>query len=193
MSTERRPGAVRSEKSRLAILAAAARQFADRGYDHLTIEGIAAEAGVGKQTIYRWWPSKSALIAECLVEGMLIPVPMSPPSTGDQSADLLAWVRGILDFLPGNESLLRSLVAAAAEDADVAHRLNERLGILPADGSDPAVPVELVEALIGAIVVRSLRRGEFDQGFAERLVALVLRGRTRFGDPVGDQPIYRAF
>jgi AcrR family transcriptional regulator len=175
MSTERRPGAVRSESARLAILSAAAHQFAERGYDHLTIEGIAAEAGVGKQTIYRWWSSKSALIAECLVEGMLIPVPMSPPRTGDLRADLEAWVGSILEFIPGNESLLRSLVVAAAEDADVAQRLNERLGVLPLDGEDDGeFPVEVVEALVGVIVIRSLRRGEFDEGLARRLVELVL-------------------
>lgn len=175
MSTERRPGALRSERSRLAILAAAARQFAERGYDHLTIEGIAAEAGVGKQTIYRWWGSKTALVAECLVEGMLIPVPFQPPVTGDPRADLQSWVQSILDFLPGNESLLRSLVITAAEDPEVAARLSERLGVFPvdADGEGP-FPLEVVEAITGAIVVRSLRGGPFDAGYANRLVDAVL-------------------
>lgn len=171
---ERRPGAVRSEKSRLAILSAASRQFAEKGYDHLTIEGIAAEAGVGKQTIYRWWGTKTALVAECLVEGMLIPVPLRPQGSGDLRADVEAWVRSIVDFIPGNESLMRSLIIAAAEDPDVATTMNERLGILPTNDDDGALPMELVEAVLGAIIVRSLRRGTFDEGFAERLVAVLL-------------------
>ena len=52
--------------------------FAERGYDHLTMEGIAATAGVGKQTVYRWWPSKGAVIAECLLEGKLLTQPLAP-------------------------------------------------------------------------------------------------------------------
>ncbi len=64
-----RSGPVRSEAARLAILDAAVALFAERGYDHLTIEGIARRAGVGKQTIYRWWSSKGDVIAEAILEG----------------------------------------------------------------------------------------------------------------------------
>ena len=73
MEPEQRRGPGRSESARLAILTATARQFAERGYDSLTMEGIAAEAKVGKQTIYRWWPSRSALVADALAEGLIMP------------------------------------------------------------------------------------------------------------------------
>ena len=52
-------GRPRSETARKAVLRAALRLVAAHGYRALTIEGIAAAAGVGKQTIYRWWPSKA--------------------------------------------------------------------------------------------------------------------------------------
>ncbi len=122
-------GPVRSEGARIAILEATARQFAARGYDHLTIEGIAADAGVGKQTIYRWWASKGALVAECLIEGMLLPRRLSPPDTGDIRADLTAWLDRILALRadPQGETLLRSIVAAAAENADIGRRLRDSL------------------------------------------------------------------
>ncbi|MGO7983441.1 helix-turn-helix domain-containing protein, partial [Rhizobium johnstonii] len=76
---EHRRGPVRSEVARMAILEATARQFEARGYDQLTMEGIAAEAKVGKQTIYRWWPSKSALVADCLIAGLLFQHRLSAP------------------------------------------------------------------------------------------------------------------
>jgi AcrR family transcriptional regulator len=56
---EHRTGRVRSEAAREAILSATVRLIHARGYDHLTIEGVAKEAHVGKQTIYRWWPSSA--------------------------------------------------------------------------------------------------------------------------------------
>ena len=58
------PGRPRSEASRQATLMAALELAAEIGYGRLTIEGIAARAGVGKQTIYRWWPSKADILLE---------------------------------------------------------------------------------------------------------------------------------
>lgn len=54
----------RSERSRRAIFDAALTLVGEVGYDKLTIEGIASRAGVGKQTIYRWWPSKAAVLLD---------------------------------------------------------------------------------------------------------------------------------
>ena len=184
MEPEQRRGPGRSESARLAILTATARQFAERGYDSLTMEGIAAEAKVGKQTIYRWWPSRTALVADALAEGLIMPDWFVPADSGDIRADLEEWVQNVVDFIrePGHDDLLRSLVVAAAEDEAVAQRLNERLGVLQflgermrravEAGELDAQPVEdLVEALLGAVVVRTLRRSPLDDGFAPRLVA----------------------
>src|SRR6187431_1277588 len=131
---ERRRGAVRSEAARTAILEATARLFAERGYDQLSMEGIAAEARVGKQTIYRWWPSKGALIADCLLEGLLLGDEFETRNTGDLRADLIVWLDTIFGFLmhPRGEVLLHSLIAAAADNAEVGHRLYEDLGAMSA-------------------------------------------------------------
>ena len=184
MEPDQRRGPGRSESARLAILTATARQFAERGYDSLTMEGIAAEAKVGKQTIYRWWPSRTALVADALAEGLIMPDWFVPADSGDIRADLEEWVQNVVDFIrePGHDDLLRSLVVAAAEDEAVAQRLNERLGVLQflgermrravEAGELDAQPVEdLVEALLGAVVVRTLRRAPLDDGFAPHLVA----------------------
>lgn len=183
-----RRGAVRSDAAHRAILEATARLFAERGYDHLTIEGIAVEAGVSKQTIYRWWPGRGDLIAECLLEGLLLPDRLIPASTGDVRADLLAWLREISVALggPSGEGLLRSLVAAAAENADVGRRLYDSLGaasslaerlekaIEQGDLRSDAPVQEIAEALVGAIILRALSRDRADADTAPRLIDAVL-------------------
>lgn len=72
----------RSEKSRQAILAATRALLSEVGYRKVSIEAIAARAGVGKQTIYRWWPSKGAVIFESFLDlsesdgqGISLPTP----------------------------------------------------------------------------------------------------------------------
>ena len=181
---------MRSEAARTAILDATARLFATRGYDHLSIEGIAAEAGVGKQTIYRWWPSRGSLISECLLEGKLLPGGLIPGDTGDVRADLVRWLDDIFDTLgsPGGEGLLRSLIAAAAEYADVGARLYDALGagsslaarleaaIASGELRADAPVQEVSEALVGAVLLRALSRDPVTADAAGRLVDAVLGG-----------------
>jgi AcrR family transcriptional regulator len=188
MAGQARRGPKRSEEARLAILRAAAARVMAHGYEHLTMEGIAAEAKVGKQTIYRWWPSRSALVADCLAERLLLPELFVPEDSGDLRADVTRWLDNIVGFLgaPGNAGLLRSLVVAAAENTDVATRLNDSLGMwemlgdrftaaIAAGQLPPGTPVvELGDALIGAIVLRGLRHGELDTAFAHHVVDLLL-------------------
>ncbi|WP_375386161.1 TetR/AcrR family transcriptional regulator [uncultured Microbacterium sp.] len=179
---------MRSEAARRAILGATARLFALRGYEHLTIEGVAAEAGVGKQTIYRWWPSKGALVAECLLEGLLLPERLGPRDTGDVRSDLIAWLEEIDELIeqPLGATLFRSLVAAAAENVDVARRLYGSLGAtssltgrleaaMAAGELRSDTPMqEIGEALTGATVVRALGRVPATPGSSRRLVNAVI-------------------
>ncbi|MFG3437483.1 TetR/AcrR family transcriptional regulator [Nonomuraea sp. NPDC047897] len=61
-----RTGPKRSESIRLAVLNAADDLLVERGFDGVTIEGIAARAGVAKQTLYRWWKSKVDILLDTL-------------------------------------------------------------------------------------------------------------------------------
>jgi AcrR family transcriptional regulator len=61
-------GRPRSEDARRAVLDAALRLCAQDGYQQLTIKAIATEAGVGRQTVYRWWPDKAGILIEALIE-----------------------------------------------------------------------------------------------------------------------------
>lgn len=185
-----RSGRSRSEEARVAILEATARNFADRGYDQLTIEGVAAEAGVGKQTIYRWWRNKSELVVDALVEGLLMPEPLLPPDTGDLRRDLVSWLGDVFRVigLPDGENLIRSFAAAAADNAEITRRIRDKLGAgsalsarlesaVSAGQLAPTVPMaEFGEVLVGAILLRALARAETDDASVERLVAVVLDG-----------------
>src|SRR6201986_1790848 len=88
----------RSEKSRMAIVPATRELLLERGFDGLTIEAVAARAGVGKQTIYRWWPSRPALVADVMLEDA-DRILASVDHTDDLSADLVAWVRKLTTTL----------------------------------------------------------------------------------------------
>jgi AcrR family transcriptional regulator len=186
--TDRRGGAPRSEAARLAILRATARLFLEKGFGQLSIEGIAAEAGVGKQTIYRWWPTKSDLVAEALIEGMLMPEQVVPRFDGTLRDDLARWMRTVLAFVddPEHDEMLKSLVAAGTINPAIGERVRDNLGAdadlvrrLEHGVSDGELPAEapiasIVELLIGAIVLRIVARSDADDGEAERLVDIVL-------------------
>lgn len=66
---ERRgPGRPRSDEARQAILSSTLTLLQAEGFEKLSIEGIAEHAGVGKATVYRWWPNKAALVIEAFLE-----------------------------------------------------------------------------------------------------------------------------
>ncbi|GGJ57741.1 TetR/AcrR family transcriptional regulator [Streptomyces brasiliensis] len=109
----------RSEKSRRAIHDAALALVAEVGYPKTTVEAIAARAGVGKQTIYRWWPSKADVLLEAFLDlgaqtaRELGQEPYVIPDTGDLAVDLKAVLRATVDELldPRFEAPARALAA----------------------------------------------------------------------------------
>ncbi|MFI9752352.1 TetR/AcrR family transcriptional regulator [Streptomyces collinus] len=118
----------RSEKSRRAIYDAALALVVEAGYPKTTIEGIAARAGVGKQTIYRWWSSKADVLMEAFLDLAeqsapdAGPEPYTFPDTGDIAADLKLVLRATVDELrdPRFEAPSRALAAEGV--------VNEQLG-----------------------------------------------------------------
>jgi AcrR family transcriptional regulator len=121
-------GRARSEQARAAVLLATRELVQEQGYAHLTIEKIAARAHVGKPTIYRWWQSKSAILAECILAGDVIPQAVIDSSAETIRVSASDWFREVLAYVDNNAPLLRGLVAAAYEDAAVAKQLMADLG-----------------------------------------------------------------
>lgn len=119
----------RSEKARRSVLEAMRRALAADGYEAVTIEGLAESAEVSKQTIYRWWPSKAAILGEALLEGSLPGAEVSVPMADDLGADLRAWFSAMSDGLarPEGVALARALIEVTAADPVLGLVLNERL------------------------------------------------------------------
>ena len=84
--TSRRPGRPRSEQAEQAIIEATLDLFAERGFEGVCVEAVAARAGVGKATIYRRWPNKEELLLAAL-GSMKSPF---PEPTGSVRDDLVA-------------------------------------------------------------------------------------------------------
>lgn len=125
----------RSDKSRRAIYAAALALVGEVGYPRTTVEGIAARAGVGKQTIYRWWSSKADVLLEAFLDlgeqtaRAAGQEPYAIPDTGDLAADLRAVLRATVDELldPRFEVPARALAAEGLLNEQVGREFVERL------------------------------------------------------------------
>ncbi|MEU5878497.1 TetR/AcrR family transcriptional regulator [Spirillospora sp. NPDC047279] len=109
-----------------AIMRTTLRLGEEIGYSRLSIEAVAARAGVGKHTIYRRWPSKGALLLDSLLS--LHEADLDYPDTGDVAADLRAQIHAAIDLMgrPPFGPLFQALVGEAQYDPHVAAALNER-------------------------------------------------------------------
>ncbi|GAA4984201.1 AcrR family transcriptional regulator [Nonomuraea thailandensis] len=96
------------------------------GYAKLSMEAIAGRAGVGKDTIYRRWPSKGLLFLDSLLS--LNQRALDYPDTGDVLADLRQQIHAAVDLLatPPWGPLYRALVGEAQHNPAVAAGLNDR-------------------------------------------------------------------
>lgn len=159
-----RPGRPRDPACDAAILQATLDLFAEDGYSGVSIDGVAARAGVGKATIYRRYASKAELVVEAVRCGAHVDDLL--PDSGDLRADLTSMMQPLIDRLRGEDAKL--LVTFAGErlrhpeladqfNSSVIGRKREHLrdlvasavarGELPAD-TDVELVAELPPALI---------------------------------------------
>ncbi|GGO11422.1 TetR family transcriptional regulator [Microbispora rosea subsp. aerata] len=184
------------------ILNAALRLLAEKGYEGLTIEGVAERSGVNKTTVYRWWPSKAALLGTALVEARVLD--FDAPDTGSLRGDLHALLRGLAGLLttpPAADIAVAALGAAAnnpelaeaargffadrfARELPIFERARERGEI-----DDSADAMTIMDLLAGAVWIRVVfRQLPLDDGFTERAVNAVLDGVGRPGGPEAGRP-----
>jgi AcrR family transcriptional regulator len=192
----RTPGRPRSDDSRNAILKAAYEILRERGFAGFTIEGVAAQAGAGKATIYRWWQSKGALAIEAFLLAV-VPRIEKLVETSSAIADLRNQVQLTASIYRGRVGqLLRELIALGQEDSDTSRALRTEfvhprreaaLKLLArareAGEIAPNTDIEvLADVLWGPIFHRLLvSHMPIDRKFIDSLLDLVLSGSARQG------------
>lgn len=139
-------GRPRDTKTHTAILRAAFTVLEREGYAAATIERIAAEAGVAKQTIYRWWKGKAPLFMEVLANkaGQAVELPDSGSFKGDLTALLTGTFAAVSTTL---RPLMRALAAELLQDDDFAETMRD-------------VFVRRRRANVRSLVERAIGRGE---------------------------------
>lgn len=188
-SATRSPGRPRCETSRLAILKAAYDLLKERPLPEITSAAIAERAGVSKATLYRWWPSKEAVVLDGYFAAMDQHFEVEP--TEDPLADLERHMRSAYKTMSGPDgAIFATLVASGHFHPKVMNELNEQMnsprcqetelliqraikaGQLRAD-LDPEMVTDL---LFGPLFGRLMTNAPVEPDLAERTFNLVVRG-----------------
>ncbi len=166
----------RSQSKHRAILEAAARLVERDGYDATSIEAVAREAGSGKQTIYRWWPSKAALFIE--VYGDLVSREAllgDEAKARDRLRAMLARLFSLYRRTPAG-AILAGLIGEAASDETARDALTSGLVLGRAD-------------IVTGLVEQGNASGEWDaspQSVHEVVIALVWKRLVLAPDTLDD-------
>lgn len=175
-----------------AILQATIDMLIEGGAANLSIDGVAARAGVGKATIYRRWSSKEALVLEAInTDESIIPT----PDTGSLRGDLDRYYDVLIERFRMNEGsdVLPHLIEAACYDPEVRMSLDAYISSRQkplrallqralqrgelANGTDLTV---LVDMLVGPMMYRRLLTGgRIDRAFVRKMLDIVLAGIDR--------------
>ena len=191
---KRPPGRPRSEESRQSILRSTLKLLKQPGgFPELSIEAIAADANVGKTTVYRWWPTKAALVADSFFASAEDELQF--PNTGSVQRDMSLQMRRVIRiFRSDRGKVVAALLAGGQSDPDLLEAFRERFmwpkrrqayqtlqrgidrGELPADSDKDLI----LDSLYGPIYMRFLiRHDKLAESFADELCSLVLQGLTR--------------
>jgi AcrR family transcriptional regulator len=192
LDIRRRRGRPRDEAAHRAILDATEDLVVEGGYQAMTVEQIAARAGVGKATVYRWWPSKAHLTLEMVTTRWFEVGEL--PDTGDIRRDLVEFMRvNFENHARGGLPLMNQIVAdleagghvaaiAEAQDFFVDQRraLGRAVmgravdqGVLPRDADIDL----LLDVAAGVLLYQSLTSGSpGDLVDLDRIADLVLHG-----------------
>jgi AcrR family transcriptional regulator len=187
---KRPPGRPRSEQARSAILRSTLKLLGTNGFSELTIESVAAHAGVGKATVYRWWPNKAALIADAFASSTTRKLHF--PDTGSVRTDMSQQMRQVIKiFCSRRGRILSAILGGGQSDRDLIAAFRERFlwprrreayatlqrAILRGELRKDIDMDLLLDSLYGPIYMRFLiRHDRLTPDFVDNLCELVLGG-----------------
>lgn len=181
-------GRPRCKKAQEAVLEAANTLLTENGIASLTIEGIAKAAGVGKPTIYRWWPSLADIVLEVVLQQASDNITV-PTSGSFQSILQQFLIESMTAINNGGDAHLRFLIAHAQKDEEFRKRFREnftaeRRAVLRSlfqhaikqKQFSPEKDIELLmDIIFGAMWYRLLvGHAPIDERFAKELTSLAL-------------------
>ncbi|MGA7293399.1 MAG: TetR/AcrR family transcriptional regulator [Terriglobales bacterium] len=193
-AAKRSPGRPRSEESRQSILRSTLKLLKQEGgLAELSIEAIAADANVGKTTVYRWWPTKAALVIDAFAASA--DDELRFPNTGSLQKDMSLQMKRLIQiFRSQRGKVVAALLAGGQSDPELLETFRERFlwpkrrqayqtlqrgidrGELPADSDLDLI----LDSLYGPIYMRFLiRHDKLDETFADEVCELVLQGRQQ--------------
>jgi AcrR family transcriptional regulator len=189
---KRSPGRPRSEQARVAILRSTLKLLGENGFSELTIEAVAARAGVGKATVYRWWPNKAALIADAFASSTTRKLHF--PDTGSVRTDMSRQMRQVIKiFRSPRGRIVSAILGGGQSDRDLIVAFRERFlwprrreayatlrrGIQRGELRKDIDLDLLLDSLYGPIYMRFLiRHDKLTPEFVDRLCELVLAGAS---------------
>jgi AcrR family transcriptional regulator len=187
---KRPPGRPRSEQARQAILRTTLKILGKNGFSDFKIEEVAANASVGKATVYRWWPNKGALIADAFASSTTRKLRF--PDTGSVYTDMSQQMRQLIKvFRSRRGRIVSAILAAGQSDKDLIEAFRERFlwprrreayatlrrGIERGELRRDLDPDLLLDSLYGPIYMRFLiQHDRLTPEFVDRLCKLVLAG-----------------
>jgi AcrR family transcriptional regulator len=187
---KRSPGRPRSEPARLAILRSTLRLLEKKGFSELNIEAVAAQAGVGKTTVYRWWPNKAALIADAFATSTSQKLHF--PDTGSVRADMSQQMCQVIKIFRSRRGrIVSAIVGGGQSDRELIAAFRERFlwprrreayatlrrGILRGELRKDLDMDLVLDSLYGPIYMRFLiQHDKLTPDFVDSLCELVLGG-----------------
>ena len=179
-----RSGRKRSARAHRAVIDATVEMLREVGLQQLTIEGVAARAGVAKATVYRWWPTKAALAIEALSEQL--GEPLQP--TGDTEHDVRAMVHLLVESVGG--LLGEVLIADLTRDPHAGAKINELFGVYRAahgaillsaagrgDLPHDVDVTKVIDLICGMALFQRVMGRAPDEAIVDQLTDLVLNGK----------------
>jgi AcrR family transcriptional regulator len=119
-------GRPRSDTARCAILDATAELLAEGGMAAVTMEAVAARAGVSKGTVYKWWPTRGAVALDAFMES--VQDVLAFPDSGDVETDMVSQVQVLLGLFRDTHAgpFLTALIGQAQTDPEMGEALRDR-------------------------------------------------------------------